>query len=87
MLLLVCSVSEIVLLSLQCNFKTIYYELINYDASDEIGVQRILSEFQQIFAETVKSLDKVIENKERDMEEIEEEWDENRLIDKYNKMR
>jgi hypothetical protein len=35
----------------------------------------------------VELLDEAIENKDRDMEEIEEEWDENRLIDKYNKLR
>jgi hypothetical protein len=32
----------------------------------------------------VELLDEAIENKDRDMEEIEEEWDENRLIDKYH---
>jgi hypothetical protein len=35
----------------------------------------------------VQLLDELIESKDRDMEEIEEEWDENRLIDKYNKLR
>ena len=62
-------------------------EVLPYELPLEDEVQAVFENFQHTFARTVELLDEAIENKDRDMEEIEEEWDENRLIDKYNKLR
>ncbi len=62
-------------------------EVLPYELPYEEEVQAVFENFQQTFAGAVQLLDELIESKDRDMEEIEEEWDENRLIDKYNKLR